>query len=261
MKLVSLNTWGATQGQLFFDFIKQQAKNTDIFCFQEVFSAENSAPSISSGARMRLFEELEKMLPDFKGVFLERSCGYDFEGPINFDVKHGLAAYVRRGLGAVAETWAQIGLPNAASDPIEGPVKVQILNLAAGEKQFSVVNYHGPALPGEKLDTPERIRNSEELKVIWQALPFKAKILCGDFNLMPETKSIKILEDCGKNLIKEFKITNTRNEISWKKYHNKQSFADYTFVSAEVKVKSFEAPYNLVSDHLPMILDFGLLTQ
>jgi endonuclease/exonuclease/phosphatase family metal-dependent hydrolase len=75
---------------------------------------------------------------------------------------------------------------------------------------------------------------------------------------MPETESIKMLDNLGTNLIKEFKINNTRNEISWKKYHNRQSFADYIFVSPDIRVNKFEVPYNLVSDHLPLVLEFGL---
>ena len=85
-----------------------------------------------------------------------------------------------------------------------------------------------------------------------------AKILCGDFNLMPETESIKMLGEAMRDLIKDYKITNTRNEISWKTYNNKQYFADFTFVSKDINVLNFEVPYNEVSDHLPMILEFEL---
>ena len=45
-----------------FDFIKQQAKDTEIFCFQEIFSSLPPAPEASAGARMYLFSELEKIL-------------------------------------------------------------------------------------------------------------------------------------------------------------------------------------------------------
>lgn len=259
MRLVSLNTWGATEGQVFFDFIKEQAKGTEIFCFQEIFSAQPPAPQASSGARMYLFEELTKILPEFKGIFCKRSRGYDFNGKVDFPVLHGLAVFIKNSISVIAHRPASIGSLNPNPDPIEGNTIAQGLDLAVGDKQFCVINYHGPALTGDKLDTPQRLGNSEELKVTWQGLPAKAKILCGDFNLMPQAQSIKILEDAGlKNLIKEFNIANTRNEISWKRFDNKQCFADFTFVSPEVKVLNFEVPYNLVSDHLPMILTFDL---
>ena len=43
--------------------------------------------------------------------------------------------------------------------------------------------------------------------------------------------------------------------MGWK-FFGKQHFADYVFVSKDVKVKKFEVPYLEISDHLPLILDF-----
>ena len=68
-----------------------------------------------------------------------------------------------------------------------------------------------------------------------------------------------MFEDNGyKNLIKEFKIPTTRNEISWAKYENKQLFADFVFVSPDVKITNFSVPNNEISDHLPLILEFRM---
>jgi len=76
--------------------------------------------------------------------------------------------------------------------------------------------------------------------------------LCGDFNLLPETKSLIMFEDAGmKNLIKEYNITSTRNKF--KKFNKKIS--DYVFVSNNVNVSSFKVPDVLISDHLPMIFE------
>lgn len=90
------------------------------------------------------------------------------------------------------------------------------------------------------------------------------KIIGGDFNLNPDTKSVMMFEKAGyRNLIKEFDIKSTRNKLSWKQFKNqpdfvKQYFADYVFVSSDVKVKDFTVPYNEISDHLPLILDFDI---
>jgi endonuclease/exonuclease/phosphatase family metal-dependent hydrolase len=144
-------------------------------------------------------------------------------------------------------------------DPVEGWTKVQVLTLETNGKKFTVFNFHGVAQPGNKLDTPQRIQNSKRLGLIWDSLLDSEKILCGDFNLYPEIESIKILESRARNLIKEFNIQNTRNQVSWDKYpESHQKFADFTFVSPDLKVKSFEVPYNEVSDHLPMILEFEI---
>jgi endonuclease/exonuclease/phosphatase family metal-dependent hydrolase len=81
------------------------------------------------------------------------------------------------------------------------------------------------------------------------------KILMGDFNLLPDTESIKIIEAAGlRNLIKEFGITETRTEL----YKKKLRFADYAFVSPEIKVKDFKVLPDVVSDHSPQYLDFEI---
>ena len=81
------------------------------------------------------------------------------------------------------------------------------------------------------------------------------KILCGDFNLLPDTQSLAILEtECNLvNLIKTHNIPTTRSPL----YLKPEKFADYTLVSRDIEVKHFEVPNVEVSDHLPMILEFS----
>lgn len=85
------------------------------------------------------------------------------------------------------------------------------------------------------------------------------KVLCGDFNLLPQTKSIAMLEGRMRNLIKEYNIKTTRSKLN--PYHGtptEQHFADYVFVSEDIKVLDFKVPEAEVSDHLPMILEFEI---
>jgi endonuclease/exonuclease/phosphatase family metal-dependent hydrolase len=82
------------------------------------------------------------------------------------------------------------------------------------------------------------------------------KIIGGDFNLLPETKSAQMFEENDyRSLIKEFRIRTTRNRLAWELYPNdKQYYADYVFVSPGVNVKEFSVPENEISDHLALIL-------
>lgn len=260
MKLISLNTWGGSVYEPLIDFIKQQSATTDIFCLQEVFSALPGAPTASSGARMFLFEELSTLLTHYRGFFEIRRHGVDFSGVIDAPVNHGLAVFVKKNLDVLNyNSRVIVEFDPSYAEEVEGHFKVQILALGQQDKIFSIMNFHGIALPGDKRDSPQRLLQSEQLVKVWQSLATPAKILCGDFNLNPDTKSIGILDKVSHNLIKEFNIQNTRNQISWDKYPgSKQHFADYTFVSNAVKVKSFEVPYNEVSDHLPMVLQFEI---
>jgi endonuclease/exonuclease/phosphatase family metal-dependent hydrolase len=79
------------------------------------------------------------------------------------------------------------------------------------------------------------------------------KILCGDFNLKPSTKSLAILEKGMRNLIKDYRIDSTRTLI----YDKPERFADYVLVSPGIKVKSFDVLDDTVSDHSPLVLDFS----
>ena len=101
MKLLSLNIWGATKKAELFAFLTEQAKSTDFFCFQEVLDApEQVAATESRGIRVHLFRELQTLLPDFQGFFAPSHRGYDFEGPVEFDLAEGLAIFVKRGFNA-----------------------------------------------------------------------------------------------------------------------------------------------------------------
>ncbi len=133
---------------------------------------------------------------------------------------------------------------------------MQFAELAMGKKKIWLGSVHGKTLPGNKLDTPVRLKQSETI-INFFADKSSPKMVGGDFNLMPDTKSVAMFEEAGyKNLIKDFGIKNTRNKLSWEQFNNIQHFADYVFVSKDIKVSKFEVPYTEISDHLPQILDF-----
>lgn len=83
------------------------------------------------------------------------------------------------------------------------------------------------------------------------------KILGGDFNTLPDEKSITMFETAGyKSLIKDFAVNTTRNRYVWERYpKNKMYYSDYVFVERGTKLKSFDVPGIEVSDHLPMVVE------
>jgi len=131
-----------------------------------------------------------------------------------------------------------------------------LVKFESGNSKWNILNFHGTPQPGDKLDNSERLLASQNLIEIMKKQPGR-KIIGGDFNLLPETKSVKMFEAVGyRNLITEFQIPTTRNENAWKLYpENKQLFADQVFVSRDISVKEFQAITNLLSDHLPLILE------
>lgn len=232
MRIIFFNIWHGTLLSELMEYIKETKEKTDVFCFLE------TDPDL----QMKLSEALFGFTPYFyKGIKTDYLGG----------VYEGRSIFVRSNIKVL--NFEKIKLFRTYKRDAGGML---FARLNIGGKPLSLGVVHGRARPGTKHDTPIRINQSKKIIEYFKNIN-EPKIIGGDFNLMPDTKSIQMFEENGyKNLIKEFKITNTRNEVSWKNFNSVQHFADYVFVSPEIKVKKYEVPYNEVSDHLPQILEF-----
>ena len=83
-------------------------------------------------------------------------------------------------------------------------------------------------------------------------------IVAGDFNLLPESPSIKMLEQYLTNLSVKYKLQTTRPKSDDDK---KCMVVDYIFVTNDIKVKDFMVVDTDVSDHLSLVLDFDIGAQ
>lgn len=257
MKLISLNIWGGRAHEPLMEFIKTSVKDTDIFCFQEVFSSPAEV-KISRDTYVNILTDLTDALKGFRVFFAPEQDGFDNAGPVDFEVTMGLATFVREPIRV--DSWEHIfihGERNSARPDVSYfPASVLYTKISEENRGHSICNVYGYALPGDKLDTPERLEQSRKIKNFLDNKKGE-KILCGDLNLMPDTESIKMLEEDMENLIKKFNIKNTRSHISpFFGTPEEQKFADYTFVSQGIRVKDFQVPDISISDHLPMILNF-----
>lgn len=241
MKLISLNIWGGKVFRPLIDFVKKEAETTDIFCFQEVFSEADK--SVYEGARLDIFYDITSTTPDFKGYFSPSQNNF------------GLACFVKNDLKPEVENIFVYGKRDGMikGDNSTLPRNLQIIKLVLDGKGLTVFNYHGLWRPGDKKDDHDRLTTSEKIREILSTI-WGEKILCGDFNLLPDTKSLAILEDDMTNLIKKFDIKSARSEL----YTKEHKFADYILISPGVNVKKFEVLPDVVSDHLPMMLEFEL---
>lgn len=238
MRTIFLNSWFGRAGKPFLDFIKSESTKTDIFCFMEI------SPE--------LYSKLSMVLSGFnvlyqKGTYLK-----------TLGTTCGQVIFVRKGIEP--KRGGKINIYYQLKDDV-GFLQYQELKL--GEKSLWLGNVHGKTKPGTKRDTQTRLKQSAKIISFFEDKN-GLKIIGGDFNLMPGTKSVKMFEEKGyRNLIEEFGVKSTRNRLAWNQFKHKsgferQYFADYVFVSPEVRVKSFEVPNIEISDHLPLILDFEI---
>jgi len=248
MRLISLNTWGGKLYDPFMSFLSMHSKGTDIFCLQEVYSlkeGEGLTKWWQKDMSPNLYEKILHKLEQFNGNITEQ---YSSMGERLAIISSKRITIEDKGEIVLCEG-RKINSDN--EEPVEIGSKLQWITFMHDEKRFTIANVHGFWVKDSHEDSPERLQQS---KRILNFLNNKngAKILCGDFNLSPNTRSISMLEQDFKNLIKEYEIISTGSSPG-----KKGEIVDYVFVSPEVKVSEFKVLQNEVSDHLPLSLEFS----
>jgi exonuclease III len=254
MKLISLNTWAGKLFDPLMEYVSLESSDTDIFCFQEIFDTTTNKKTLDAGQRANLYKELSGALPDHVGRFAPSEQGYGYRGPVSFNLYWGLAMFVKKDVEIkysgdifVHGRYSLRGKHHKNSSR-----NLQYALVNANGINYTIANLHGLWNGKGKTDTEERLEQSSKIKSFLNKAEGK-KILSGDFNLLPNTKSLRIMKAGLVDLIEEKDIPTTRS-----KFYTRSSdkFADYILVSPDVDVKSFEVPNVEVSDHLPMVLKF-----
>lgn len=265
MKIVSLNICAAYAFDGLIAFLEREAATTDVFCFQEITSAADPiAPVTGNGWRPNALQEIGDRLPGFRPYFAPVQENPDWIPAHPGRAFFGTAIFVKSGV-SVAEQ-GDFFICNGHNSYVNGDFETLGYNaiyvtVPHGASTLTICTVHGISLPGDKLDTPARLAQSEKLLAFLRVRPGET-IVMGDFNLLPDTESIRMIERAGlRNLIRDYGITTTRGALV-KKLHPEyaltplgfQEFADYAFVSPGVTVKAFAVPDVPASDHLPLLL-------
>lgn len=246
MKLITLNAWGGILNEPLLDFIQIHSVDTDIFCFQEIL--REGTGKTASNENKSLYEDISRILANYNGYFGEYQ-------ETNYKKDHknagemGIATFVKN---SISSSFVEaIGLYHERE---WGDYTGKFLGGAAlmvRVNDMDVLNIHGLWQEGIKTDTEAKIGQSREIIELANKFDGK-KIICGDFNLLPDTKSVQMFGEKYQDLIKKFKIENTRS-VS---YTKKLRYADYVFLDKDIAVKDFSVPDLNISDHLPLILEF-----
>jgi endonuclease/exonuclease/phosphatase family metal-dependent hydrolase len=225
MKIIFLNVWGGKRKTELAEYIRDEAQDTDVFCFQEATA---------------------KMKHDNRDVFSgwKEVSDYKFISE-NDDMSQTI--YIKEGVEVLS---SGVLLASDMETGLGIYVEIKTRN-----SSLYICNVHGIARPGDKLDTRGRLRQSKEIIEFFEGKDRPA-IIGGDFNILPDAASIKMFTEHGyQDLIHKFGIDTTRNHFIWDHFpDNIQYYSDYVFLNDKVQCKDFSVPKNEISDHLPLIL-------
>ncbi len=265
MKLLSLNValFEENNDELA-PFIK--AQNVDILCLQEVTKRIDSTAkseliskeiiditslglSHSFFAPVWVLSKFEKNNFHGKDVF-----SFDLGGNVEFGNYTKAKYQITKGQNVFVQNYFTY-VTNWSKWPEEDYRGFQVTDMLIDSKDLRVINYHG-IWSRDKKGTDKTKKACEIIRDF--GLEAKgALVICGDFNLFPDTDSIGALNQHFKNLCNDYSIRSTRpetNELS----DLSRNVVDYIFVNDKVKVNSFEVVQSDVSDHLPLVMDFDL---
>lgn len=256
MKIITLNTWGGRAGKEgLLSFFSKHKDDTDIFCLQEIWSeAYTHLEGYKAGGKeidnqeimVHGLQEITSLLSNFIPYF--RPHQGDHYGLLmlvnkNINVKVEGEVFVHKYKGYIPE-----------GDVGKHARNIQFITTEFGDSPLTIINFHGLWNGQGKGDSEDRLNQSKKIKEFVETLTGNV-VMCGDFNLLPNTESVKIIESIPlRNLVTDYGVTSTRTSH----YTKPEKFADYIFVSKDIGVKEFKVLPDEVSDHSPLFLEINL---
>ncbi len=241
MKIMSLNVW---QGRLERVLLKHlETLNLDFACMQEAIDYDGFSLGLVSsyqkiGDSLRLDQQ-------FFSPLLATKLG-------NKQMTFGNATYSRLPFSQTSTVFTR-GEHTDDFDFDTDDYNIRAFQHAlieVGDKKLNILNHHGHHIDSHKLGDEETARQVTQIAGYIKQLD-GAVILCGDFNLAPESESIKLLDSFLHNLPVERSLETTRSRLTYK-----NEVCDYIFVNDEIHVNDFSMDETIISDHNALILDF-----
>jgi endonuclease/exonuclease/phosphatase family metal-dependent hydrolase len=246
MKLVQLNIW---QGR-FLDQIVAflEREQPDILCMQEVYSSKLDTPLLPFFAGL---EHVQKAFPEYH-VFFSPTHQMDVMGEA---VAMGNAILSKFPLENTETIFIngefhELTVSNSHGTNTRNLQRAEVV--IAPDKRLSIVNHHGywePSPIGSEITIQKMQHVADILKETPQPL-----IFTGDLNISYASPAIKPVQELLKGLSQEYEVATTLSQFG--KVAGVP--CDHIFISADIIEQSFMVKDVLVSDHLPLILQFEL---
>lgn len=128
---------------------------------------------------------------------------------------------------------------------------IQRATFEYGDQKLHVLNHHGHHVPDHKDGNDETLRQCKMIVEYIASLEEGSIVLCGDFNLIPESESLEQINEVLINHAKEHGIITTRTPLT-----HKIEVCDYIFTSSNLQVTNFQVLDDIVSDHKALTIEF-----
>ena len=265
MRIICLNGWGGKLHDDVADYIR--AASPDVLCLQEVVHT----PASTKGwldyrdgdhilpQRANFFRDIAAVLPDHVATFCPAAQGDLWDGEEAIPSQWGLATFVHQHYPVIGQIQTFIHKAFSPDGYGEHPRSrnAHAVRLYDFERQWPVcvIHTHGLRDLNGKMDTPERCAQAHKLADLVKAIAEHGDriVLCGDFNVEPDSETFDSLRRAGLvDLVMAGGHTGTRTSH----YKKPGRFADYMLINDVVEVRRFEVVTKPeVSDHCPLLLE------
>jgi hypothetical protein len=208
--------------------------------------------------RANLFGELARALPDHRSWFCPAARGQLWDRALSVPSFWGLATFVRSRFPVIGQVQGFVHKdysPDGYGDhPRSRSAHGVRLYDPARRRTISVTQMHGLRDLRGKEDTPERAEQARRLAALSDQIagPGDLRVICGDFNVEPESETLALLRGRGfEELVTAGSFAGTRTSH----YAKPGKFAAYMLIDQPEAVLGFEVVQTPeVSDHCPLVL-------
>lgn len=246
LKILTLNLWnGGRLMDRIADFLA--AEQPDLLFLQEAYAGRDQA----FAPRFRSVEILTLLFPKHDSDFMAAYCDTrEQEG----EIEDGQLLLSKWPL-----TWRDhvfFDIPyakldqEATTDFSQWPAGLQHCRIQVEGHEIDLLNVHGPVNLDGSLDSPRRLKMSQD--IVDRVKDRSNVILAGDFNVRPNTQTIRQIENHLTNIFKD-ELTTTFNMRQKTNPGYASSVVDMMFVSPSIKVVGHHQPQVDVADHFPLV--------
>jgi endonuclease/exonuclease/phosphatase family metal-dependent hydrolase len=252
LKIIQLNIWGGKFGQQIIDFL--QTEQPDFVCMQEV-------NDLKGRAGYKFFSTLDEIREgaSFTDAFMSAAYSQRY---MERELEYGNAI-----LSTLPFTTKQTVFTrgsyrkNFDVTRDDGNIRnLQVATVTLGDAaKLHILNHHGHHIMGTKAGDDETLRQMQVIAATIDAITTSPAtiddplILCGDFNLAPDSSSLALLNSQLTNLSIVHGLRRTYNQFS-----SVHEVCDYIFINEHVKPLHFQMSEALISDHKALILEFDV---